>query len=160
MKKQTSDNPSLKGQTAMEHCFGTVSKGDRGRKYAHAIEGCQCSIELVTGWLRFKELCLDCEEEFRAVLKREVVLRFVTDKPINEPLPRWISPRLPRYRFELRTLMNPPDAAVVIFDGKQAAIANDKNLPSSQGPDLWTTHPALVAMSQAYFYRQWGSNRH
>lgn len=81
MKIQKDGPSEQKGQKCMELCFGTISKGDRGRKYAHAIENCQCSIEVVASWVRFKELCADCEDEFRAVLKRDVLLMFVVEKP-------------------------------------------------------------------------------
>ena len=87
------------------------------------------------------------------------MLWFVSEKPPGHCLPRWINPTLPKYKFELKTTPNPPDAAIAIFDGTQVAIAFNKDACITQGIDLWTTHPALVAVCQAYFYRVWGSIR-
>ncbi len=156
-----SDNPqgSRCTKKSIESCFGAICEVEQGKKYIQAIADAQSHIEVVMSWFQFKEFCTDFEGELKAALKRDVALRFVAEKPASEQLPRWISPRLPRYRFELRILMNPPDASVTIIDGKQAVIAYDKNLPFAQTADLWTKHPALIALSQVYFYREWGSSR-
>jgi Predicted transcriptional regulators len=146
-------------QTLLNPCFGTIFEADRGRRYIQAIEDAEGSIELVTSWVRFRQLSFSFETQLKAALKRDVALRFVAEKPPNHVLPRWINPRLPRYKFELKTTPNQPDAAITIFDGKQASIAFDKNVCLTQGIDLWTTHSALVAVCQAYFYRVWGSIR-
>jgi hypothetical protein len=139
-------------------CFGTVCEAEGGRHYLKAIAEAQGSIEGVFSWVRFRQFCFRFEPELRAALKRDVALRFVAEKPNGHNLPRWIKP-LPKYRFELRTLLNPPDAAIVIFDGARTAIASDRNTRITQGIDLWTTHPAITAACQTYFYRVWGSTR-
>ncbi len=135
-------------------CFGTVFEAEGGRHYLKAIAEAQGSIEGVFSWVRFRQFCSRFEAELRAALKRDVALRFVTEKPCGHCLPRWIG-SLPKYRFELRTLLNPPDAAVVLFDAKQAAIAFDGDVCITKGIDLWTAHPAVTAACEAYFYRVW-----
>jgi hypothetical protein len=137
-------------------CFGTVFEAEGGRHYLKAIAEAQGSIEGVFSWVRFRQFSFRFEAELRAALKRDVALRFVAEKPDGHCLPRWIGP-LPKYRFELRTLLNPPDAAIVLFDGAQVAIAFDRNVCVTQGIDLWTAHPALTAAYQAYFYRVWAN---
>jgi sugar-specific transcriptional regulator TrmB len=142
---------------SMPTCFGTVSEGEGGRHYQKAIAKAQGSIEGVFSWVRFRQFSFRFEDELRAALKRDVALRFVAEKPCGHCLPQWIKSALPRYRFELRTLLNPPDAAVVLFDGACAAIASDKNVCVTRGIDLWTTHTAVTAVCQTYFYRVWAN---
>ena len=140
-------------------CFGEISDGEHGKRFQAAIEQANVSVWVVSSWVRFKQFSVRFETQLRAALKRDVLLWFVVEKPPSHRLPNWISPELPRYKFELKTTPNPPDAAIAIFDGKQAAIAFDQNVPVTTGMDLWTTHPALVAVCQGYFHRVWGSIR-
>ena len=144
---------------ALKPCFGEVSDGERGKQYQTAIEQAVVSVWVVSSWVRFRQFSFRFETELKAALKRDVMLWFVSEKPPSHRLPRWINPELPKYKFELKTTPNPPDAAVAIFDGVQAAIAFDKNACITQGVDLWTAHPALVAVCEAYFFRVWGSIR-
>ena len=95
--------------------------------------------------MRFRQFSFRFEPHLKAALKRDVALRFITEKPPNHQLPRWINPTLPKYKFELKTTPNPPDAAITIFDGTQTAIAFNPNTRLTTGIDLWTTHPALIA---------------
>lgn len=135
-------------------CFGAVFAGEHGTQYQHAIADARGSVEGVFCWVRFRQFCFRFEAELKAALKRGVVLRFAVEKPLNYVLPCWFK-SLPKYRFELRTLSNPPDAAIIVFDGKKAAVAFDKDLCFNQGIDLWTTHRGLVAVCGAYFCRVW-----
>lgn len=142
---------------ASKPCFGEIFEGEGGKQYQTAIEQAVVSVWVVSSWVRFRQFSFRFETELKAALKRDVMLWFVSEKPPSHRLPRWINPDLPKYKFELKTTPNPPDAAIAIFDGVQAAIAFNKDACITQGIDLWTTHPALVAVCQAYFYRVWGS---
>lgn|GEM_PF-1092789 len=141
---------------APKQCFGEVFEAERGERYRVTIEQAQGSVEGVFSWVRFRQFSFRFESELRAALGRDVALRFVVEVPAKQCLPRWINP-LPRYRFELKTLSDPPDAAIAIFDGVQAAIAFDSKVRVTQGIDLWTTHPAFNAICRAYFYRAWAN---
>ncbi len=144
---------------APKPCFGEITEGEDGKHYQTAIEQAQASIWLVSSWTRFRHFSYRFETQLKAALKRDVQLWFVAEKPPSHCLPTWINPSLPKYKFKLKTTPNPPDAAITLFDGTQAAIAYDKNACVTGGVDLWTTHPALVAMCEAYFFRVWGSIR-
>ncbi len=144
---------------ASKPCFGEIVEGEGGKHYQTAIEQAQVSVWVVSSWVRFKQFSVRFEAELRAALKRDVLLWFVAEKPPSHCLPRWISSGLPKYKFRLKTTPNQPDATIAIFDGTQAAIAYDKNASIAQGVDLWTTHPALVAICEAYFFRVWGNIR-
>ncbi len=140
-------------------CFGEIFEGEGGKHYQAAIEGAQVNVWVVSSWVRFKQFSFRYETQLRAALKRDVLLWFVAEKPPSHCLPKWINSGLPKYKFRLKTTPNQPDATIAIFDGAQAAIAFDKNVSIAQGVDLWTTHPALVAICEAYFFRVWGSIR-
>jgi sugar-specific transcriptional regulator TrmB len=155
-KKLTQAQPPL-APAAPKTCFGEVFKGERGKQYQTAIEQAQISIEVVSGWVRFRQFCFRFEAPLRVALKRNVALRFVAEKPPSHKLPRWIKPTLPKYKFQLKTLSNTPDVAIAIFDGTQAAIASNAAIRITQGIDLWTTPPALITACQAYFNRTWAN---
>ncbi len=140
-------------------CFGEIVEGEGGKHYQTAIEQAQVSVWVVSSWVRFKQFSFRFEPQLKEALKRDVLLWFVAEKPPSHCLPKWINSGLPKYKFELRTTPNPPDATIAIFDGTQAAITYDKNASIAQGIDLWTTHPALVAICEAYFFRVWRSIR-
>lgn len=158
---QLTSNPTqtqpIVAPIAPKPCFGEIVEG--GKHYQTAIEQAQASVWVISSWVRFKQFSCRFETQLRAALKRDVLLWFVAEKPPSHLLPKWITPALPKYKFELRTTSNPLDATIAIFDGTQAAIAYDKNAPIAQGVDLWTTHPALVAICEAYFFRVWGRLR-
>ncbi len=139
--------------------FGEIVEGEGGKHYQTAIEQAQVSVWVVSSWMRFRHFSYRFETQLKAALKRDVLLWFVAEKPPSHSLPTWINPSLPKYKFQLKTMPNSPDAAIAIFDGVQAAIAFDKNACVTGGIDLWTTHPALVAMCEAYFFRVWSSIR-
>ncbi len=149
----------LAAPVASKPCFGEILEGEGGKHYQTAIEQAQVSVWVVSSWARFKQFSFRYETQLRAALKRDVLLWFVAEKPPSHLLPKWINSGLPKYKFRLKTTPNQPEATIIIFDGAQAAITYDKNVSIAQGVDLWTTHPALVAICEAYFFRVWGSIR-
>lgn len=137
---------------ASKHSFGEICGADRGKKYQKALEETQHTLEVVTGWLRFKQLCFKFETELEAALKRDITIRVLTEKPANHQLPKWVEVALLKYsNFNLKTIPTPPTAAVTIFDQSQAAIAFNSHAGFNDGPILWTTHPALIAVCQSFF---------
>jgi len=137
---------------APKPCFGVVSEGERGKKYQVAIEQTSHTIDALTSWLRFKQLCFHFEGQLVDALKKDVAINIVTDKPLNCCLPKWVNKARQKYpNFALKTLSAPTKAAVTIFDNIQLALAFNPNIRLTKGPDLWTSHPALIAAYQTYF---------
>ncbi len=137
-------------------CFGSVYEADRGKKYLNAIKTCQQSIDAVTSWRRFKQLSIHFETQLQNALKNGVTIRIVTEKPASHHLPKWVNLALENYQnFEVKIIAEPPLAGVSIFDQSQAAIASNPTSSLTKGPDLWTTHPALIAQAQTYFSAVW-----
>ena len=145
---------------AAKPCFGVVCEADRGKKYLSAIQETRHAIEVVTNWVRFKKTCFLFETQLTDVLKRGVTLHIVTEKPPNHHLPKWVKTALLKNpNFELKILPNPSVAAITLFDQTSAAIAFNPNTSLLRGPDLWTTHPALIMPCQAYFNATWAQTK-
>ena len=152
---QTTNN-LYPAEPAAKPCLGTVFEGDRGKKYCQAIKEAQHAIEAVTSWRRFKQLITLFETQLQNALKKGITIRIVTEKPLNQHLPKWINTALSKNpNLKLKTIQKPPAAAITIFDHTQAAIAFNPNTSLTKGPDLWTNNPTLTALSQAYFNITW-----
>ena len=150
------NHPQNPTPTTAQPCFGTIYDGYRGKKYLKAIQETRLSIDMVTGWLRFKQQSFRFENLFRAALKNGITLRFVIEKPANHQLPKWVKATQEKYsNLEIKTQANPLAASISIFDQNKAAIAFTADASLSKGPDLWTTNPALTALCQAYFDKVW-----
>jgi sugar-specific transcriptional regulator TrmB len=142
----------------LKPCFGIVLEADRGRKYCKTIKTAQSSIMAVTSWRRFKQLSIHFEDHIQASLRQGVAIRIATEKPAKQHLPKWVKLALSKYPyFEVKTTLDPPNAGVTIFDHTQAAIAFDPNSSLTKGPDMWTTHPALITTCQSYFDNNWAT---
>jgi sugar-specific transcriptional regulator TrmB len=139
-----------------KHCFGAVHEGEGGKKYSAAIQGAQGCVELVSSWVRFRQLCFFFEVDWKAALKRGVHVRVVVEKPPNHYFPKWVAV-LNNPAFELKTMPNPPSAVIAVFDGVQVAVAFDAVTRLAKGPDLWSEHAGLVAACRGYFDRLWAA---
>jgi sugar-specific transcriptional regulator TrmB len=136
--------------------FGTVFEGDRDKKYAQAIKETQHTIEITTSWKRFKQLSIHFETQLQRALKKDVSLQIVTEKPLNNPLPKWINTALAKNRnFKIVTQPILPTASIALFDRTTAAIAFNSNTSLTKGPTLWTINPSLTTLCHVYFNTVW-----
>lgn len=141
-------------------CFGVVSQGERGRKYQATIEQTQCSIDALISWVRFKQLCFHFERQLKDALKREVIIRILTEKPPNHHLPKWVDTVLQKYStFQVKTLSNAPEAAVTVFDHTQIALAYNSNSSFTEGPDFWSSHQAFLTSYEIFFNSIWANTK-
>jgi sugar-specific transcriptional regulator TrmB len=140
----------------LKSSFGKVFEGDQGKKYRHAIQKTQHSLQAVTGWLRFRQFCFLFEAQLKSALKKDITIQIAAEKPPNYHLPEWVNTALHKHpNFELKTTPNPPAASITLFDGTQAAVAFNPNSPLTKGPDLWTTRPGLITACQSCFNTNW-----
>lgn len=145
----------LHSAVEVKPCFGTVHEADRGKTYLNAIKSSCQSIDVVTSWKRFKQISIHFESQLQTALKQDVTLRIFTEKPQDHKLPKWVSNASKFSNFEIKTDVHAPNAGVLIFDQAQVAIAFNPNSSLLKGPDLWTTHVALIAQAKAYFCAVW-----
>ncbi len=140
----------------LKPCFGVICEADRGNKHQKAIQQTQISIEAITSWTRFKQLCFHFETDIKNALKKGLSIRIVTERPPSHHLPKWVKAALAKYpNFEVKTMPSLPTLVVTIFDHSVAAIAFNPNSRLTKGPELWTSHPALTAAYQTYFNTAW-----
>ncbi len=137
---------------AVKPYLGTVVEADRGKKYRQALLEAERSIDIVTTWLRFKQLSTHFEAQLQNALKRDVAVCIVSEKPRNQRFPKWVNTALSsRPNFKVKTQPDLPLAAVTLFDCTEAVVAFDCSLHLFKGPDLWTRNKSVVALCQAYF---------
>jgi sugar-specific transcriptional regulator TrmB len=135
-------------------CFGTLFGSEQTKKYRQAIADAQGSIEVVSSWVRFRQLCFHCESELKAALRRGVRIRVATEKPPRASSPKWLADFS---AFELRTLAAAPPVALALFDGAEVVVASEPTTRLTSGPDLWSRHGGLVAVACGYFERLWAA---
>ncbi|MGD6853158.1 MAG: TrmB family transcriptional regulator [Candidatus Bathyarchaeia archaeon] len=136
--------------------FGVVSETKGGNTYRAAIEGAQHRVQVVVGWVQFRELCFRFEAELSEAVKRGVMVEILTEKPPVHCLPDWVKAALVTHpNFKLKTTTEPPTATMVVSDGTQAVVAFNPNSRLTKEPKLWTEHPALVAACQSLFWDKW-----
>jgi sugar-specific transcriptional regulator TrmB len=80
-------NPAV---SSAKPCLGTVSEGDRGKKYRQAIENTKHTIEAVTNWKRFKQTTTRFETQLQNHSKTRNHPHSNRKTP-NQPLPKWIN---------------------------------------------------------------------
>ncbi|NLB76374.1 MAG: hypothetical protein GX799_07895 [Crenarchaeota archaeon] len=140
--------------------FGVIYAGEHGKKYQDAIQKTQRIIQATTSWIRFRQSFFSFEDQFNDALKRDIIIHILTEKPKNHHLPKWVKAALERNsNFKLKTTPNPPASVITIFDQKTIALSFSANTPIRYGPDLWTTHPAIIIPCQTYFDMQWRENK-
>jgi hypothetical protein len=162
IQKTTNTNNNTQTTSSEENqpSFGIVFEGARGKKYRNAIQETHQAIDATTSWIRFKQSCFLFETELKEALKRGVTLNIITEKPPNNPLPKWINTALTKYpNLHLKTQPNPISAVITIFDNTQTAITYNPNNHLTKGPDLWTTNPTLRMLCQTYFNTTWIQNQ-
>jgi len=158
LTKKLQNNTHTPATLVEKPCLGTVFEGDRGKKYQHATQTAQHSIDIVSSWKRFKQLTTLLEISLQNALQKGVTMHIITEKSPNQQLPDWVRNAQTLTKkdcLKLKTLTSPPTATITIFDQTTAAIAFHPNTNLPQGPDLWTTNPTLVALSQTYFDNIW-----
>jgi sugar-specific transcriptional regulator TrmB len=154
IKKYSQLSP-LHSASEVKPCFGTIHEADRGKTYLNAIKTSHQTIDAVVSWRRFKQLSIHFENQLQTALKQDVAIRIFTEKPLDYKLPRWVKGGARFSNFQIKTAADAPVAGVMIFDRAQVAIAYNPNSSLKKGPDLWTTHPALIATHQSYFNTVW-----
>lgn len=155
-EKFTQNPPPLALPEQLLPCFGVVAEGERGKKYGVAIRSVQGCFDVVSSWVRFRQLCYHYEDELKDALERGVHVRVVVEKPPRHYLPKWVT-ALDTPLSELRTMPTPPAVAFMVFDGAEVAVAFDPSVRIARGADLWSRHAGLVAVCGGYFEEQWAT---
>jgi sugar-specific transcriptional regulator TrmB len=158
IKKLQSSPYPLTVEPERQNHLGTIFEGDRCKKYRQTITTARQSINIVTSWKRFKQITTLLETPLQQALQKHIPIQIVTEKPSNQSLPNWViiaqtSNKKPPLKLKIVSKL--PNASIVIFDQKLVAVAFHPESSITQGPDLWTTNPALLALSQTYFNIIW-----
>jgi sugar-specific transcriptional regulator TrmB len=161
MTKRAINFTNKLSQTPLNPCdaalsFGEVLEATRGKRLQSAIEASQHRVQAVVGAGQFRQLCFHYEEALLGAIERGVMVEVLSEMPPVHCLPQWVKDAMVKYpNFKFKSTPESPSAAFVVFDGTQAVIVQNPNSSLTKGPQLWTTHPALVAPCQAYFWEKW-----
>jgi hypothetical protein len=93
----------------------------------------------------------------KAAMTKRTLIRIITDKPPADS-PFWeLINSLSAYRyFQMRFLDHKPDAVMLIFGKKEAALSLSLDKPPGP-PYLFATHPTFLYLAQAHFESVWSN---
>jgi sugar-specific transcriptional regulator TrmB len=139
-------------------CMGTIFEGNRGKKFSQTINSTTQQIDTITNWKSFKQLTTILEPQLQKAIKNNITIRIITEKPPNQT-PLHIITKNPTLNkppnLHLKTLPNPPQTPLTIFDQTILAIPFHKDTNLTKDPHLWTTNPILLILSQTHFNNTW-----
>jgi sugar-specific transcriptional regulator TrmB len=122
------------------------------------IENTQTALDVITGLNRFRSAMFNFEQDFKKALKRDVKLRFITNKPEDQnSLTKIVKILTKSPLFEVRYVSTPPFAVIAIYDGKEVTIAVSASADITEVPILMSNNPSLVALAQNYFETVWNT---
>ena len=107
-------------------------------------------------WKRFPLTIRTFRENAKKALERKVKIRVILEKPkdMNE-LPEEIYDFKKFPNYQLRYIIDPPKAIVVIFDKKKSIIKTTTSEGLAEDPALWTNNPCLLSILYDYFEIMW-----
>ena len=91
----------------------------------------------------------------KAVMSKRTMIRIITDKPpVDSPFWENINALSVYPCFQMRFLDHKPDAVIIIFNKKEAALSLSLDKPPGP-PYLFANHPAFLYLALEYFESMW-----
>jgi Predicted transcriptional regulators len=114
------------------------------------------SFDLMTSFDRLAtRFNADTEAFKKAAMTKRTLIRIITDKPPTDSLFWELFNSLSTYPyFQMRFLDRKPDAVIVIFNKKEAALSISLDKPPGP-PYLYANHPAFLYLAQEHFESVW-----
>jgi sugar-specific transcriptional regulator TrmB len=126
------------------------------RKEKEMLKAVQRSFDVVTSWRNPHTIMFIAMEDIDKVLRRDVKIRVIIDKPAEEKLLSDIRKHFGKYpSFKIRYLLNTPKALMSIYDKKEAWVCTCTHPWLKECPTLWTNNPCLLSIIQDYFEVMW-----
>jgi hypothetical protein len=114
------------------------------------------TFDLITSFERLSTRLKADQKAFRnAASTKKTMIRIITDKPpADSPLCKIINALTIYPYFQIRFLDSKPEAVMLIFDKKEAALSLSLNKPPGP-PYLFSNHPAFLFLSLEHFETTW-----
>jgi sugar-specific transcriptional regulator TrmB len=137
--------------------FMTISGRNSIIKRSHnSFENTKKCISIVTNQKRFSRSIVEFSEDYERALTRGVKIRLAIEKHLPEKTSLKIIEKLSRNpNFQVRYVLKPNQAIVVLFDEKEAQISLSATASLSGAESLWSNNSCLIAIVKAYFEQTW-----
>lgn len=122
-----------------------------------ALENAQTSMDSIISWKKFSYLMFHARKfGLKKALKRDVKLRFITEKPEDEEqLPKIVEAFKKNFFFKVKYVLAAPLTHIGLFDKKEVFINTSTTGGLTETPLLWSNNSCLVAVVQDYFEIAW-----
>jgi hypothetical protein len=114
------------------------------------------TFDLITSFERLSTRLKADQKVFRnAARTKKTMIRIITNRPpADSPLCKIIDSLTIYPYFQMRFLDSKPDAVILIFDKKEAALSLSLNKPPGP-PYLFANHPAFLYLAIEHFETMW-----
>jgi sugar-specific transcriptional regulator TrmB len=141
----------VEGEEA-NHFVLTSERGLLQKKIDSEISGAKVDIKAISASDGFKVLLFNHLGAFKAVMKRGVKIRVITEES-DFKLSGDEQALCRNSLFEIRYVEAPVPYVFTVFDGKEVSIrVSDATVPS-----LWTNNPTVVKLAEASFENLWST---
>ena len=141
----------------VKHSFVLIPKKEPSiLKRQEEIDRAEIEIDFITSWKKFLLTIDALGESARKALERGVKIRIILEKPddLNQ-IPEQVHEFQKNPKYELRYILEPPEAVVTIFDKKRSMVITCTSVGLAEAPELWTDNPCLLSIIKDYFETMW-----
>ena len=96
--------------------------------------------------------------EFKEMIKKNIKICFVTDKPKQKEIPLHIFSSSKFSNFKIRFSKDSPKAHLLIIDNKEVFIRLSEKSSFSESSSIWSNNPCIVTIAQSYFEKMWNES--
>lgn len=142
--------PEKEGEFVISHAHSSNTKNvDPG-------EDVDKTMDCLTTTRRWEKIQLDFPEQLKKLLRRDVKLRLITEKPNNRKrFLQNLQPLLRSKNVQVRYLTNFPVASMSVFDHRRIVVDLNPFSEPAKTPRLQTDHQSFIGVFQEYFEEIW-----
>ncbi len=117
----------------------------------------QTCINCTTTGKTFLKVFSTFEEAIKKALKRNVEIKWITEKTYINSLPENMDALTKNSHFKLKVTSNPIKLKIGLYDKKEIFIAALTNSGACEPPIYWTNNPYLASAMLEYFEMLWNT---
>jgi len=124
------------------------------KRIKNSIQNSRTSVNIVTSKKRYYPGVFEFLRERQKAIKRGAKFRILTDRMKEENVLKNYSSD-EATNLEVRCLLRPPEAIIVIVDQKEVYVMTSADAALADAPALWSNNGSLLALAQSYFNNLW-----
>jgi sugar-specific transcriptional regulator TrmB len=126
------------------------------RRLKQAIENSKESIGAISSVKAFARSAFVLSEEIEKAMRKGIKIQWIIDEPGDaNPLPEALKNLTENPNFELKTVLDPPNVRLGIYDKKEVFMASFPNRDALESPVLWSTNSSFAEIVQGFFETIW-----